>query len=56
LIHNRLVRGADTESLYSLASERQRSGGSIGAIIGPCIEGNRRTRSTVMNRVDDSFE
>jgi hypothetical protein len=42
--------------LYSLASEGQRSGGSIGAIIGPCIEGNRRTRSTVMNRVDDSFE
>ena len=42
--------------LYSSASERQPSGGSIGAIIGPRIEGNRRAWGSLMNSVDDSFE
>ena len=42
--------------LYSLASSRQPSGGSIGAIIGLCIEGNRRAWGSLMNSVDDGFE
>ena len=42
--------------LYSPASSRQPSGGSIGAIIGPCIEGNRRAWGSLMNSVDDGFE
>jgi len=42
--------------LYSPASSRQPSGGSIGAIVGPCIEGNRRTWGSLTNGVDDSFE
>jgi hypothetical protein len=31
-------------------------GGSIGAILGPCIEGNRRAWGSLMNSVDDDFE
>ena len=42
--------------LHSPASSRQPSGGSIGAIIGPCIEGNRRAWGSLMNSVDDGFE
>jgi hypothetical protein len=42
--------------LYSLASSRQPSGGSIGAILGSCIEGNRRAWGGLMNSVDDGFE
>ena len=42
--------------LYSPASRRQPSGGSIGAIIGPCIEGNRCAWGSLMNSVDDGFE
>ena len=43
-------------ALYSPASSRQPSGGSIGAVMGHCIEGNRRAWSTLMNSVDDGFE
>src|SRR5262245_5831657 len=35
---------------------RQPSGGSIGTILGPCIEGYRRAWGSLMNGVDDSFE
>ena len=42
--------------LYSRASSRQPSGGSIGAIVGSCIEGNRRAWGSLMNSVDDDFE
>jgi hypothetical protein len=36
--------------------ERHAAGGSIGAIIRPRIEGNRRSWGSLANRVDDSFE
>ena len=42
--------------LYSPASSRYPSGGGIGAIIGPCIEGNRRAWGSLTNSVDDDFE
>jgi hypothetical protein len=42
--------------LYRAASKRQPSGGSIGAIVGPCIEGNRRAWGCLTNSVDDSLE
>jgi len=42
--------------LYSRASSRYPSGGGIGAIIGPCIEGNRRAWGSLTNSVDDHFE
>lgn len=42
--------------LYSLASSRQPSGGSVGAVIGPCIEGNYRAWGRLMNSVDDGLE
>ena len=42
--------------LYSPAPSRQPSGGSIGAVLGHCIEGNRRAWSSLMNSVDDGFE
>jgi len=42
--------------LYSRASSRQPSGGRIGAIVGSCIEGNRRAWGSLMNGVDDDFE
>ena len=42
--------------LYLRACRRQPSGGSIGAIVGSCIEGNRRARGSLMNSVDDDFE
>jgi hypothetical protein len=32
------------------------SGGGIGAIIGPCVEGNRRAWGSPANSVDDDFE
>jgi hypothetical protein len=38
------------------ASKRQTSGGSIGAIIEPCIEGDPRVWGGFANRVDDGFE
>jgi hypothetical protein len=34
----------------------QPSGGSLSAILGPCIEGNHRAWGSLMNSVDDSFE
>jgi hypothetical protein len=42
--------------LYRAASKRQPSGGSIGAIVGPCIECNRRAWGRLTNSVDDSLE
>jgi len=42
--------------LYSAASSRYPSGGGIGAIIGPCIERNRRAWGSLTNSVDDDFE
>ena len=42
--------------LYRAASSRYPSGGGIGAIIGPCIEGNRRAWGNPTNSVDDDFE
>jgi hypothetical protein len=42
--------------LYSSASKRQPSGSSIGAIVGPSIEGNRRAWGNLTNRIDDDFE
>jgi hypothetical protein len=42
--------------LYSAASSRYPSGGGIGAIIGPRIEGNCRPWDSLTNRVDDRFE
>ena len=50
---NRILLDA---GLYSSASKRQPSGGSIGAIIRPCIEGNRRAWGSLTNSVDDGFE
>jgi hypothetical protein len=38
------------------ASSHQPPGGSVGAIVGPCIEGNRRAWGSLMNSVDDGFE
>jgi hypothetical protein len=42
--------------LYSPTPNLKPSGGSIGAVLGHCIEGNRRTWSSLMNSVDDDFE
>jgi hypothetical protein len=42
--------------LYSQASSRYPSAGSIGAIIRSCIEGNRRAWGSLTNSVDDDFE
>jgi hypothetical protein len=42
--------------LYRPASNGYPSAGSIGAIIGSCIEGNRRAWGSLTNRVDDDFE
>ena len=42
--------------LYSPASSRDPSGGGIGAIIGPCIECNRRAWGSLTNSIDDDFE
>ena len=42
--------------LYRSASDRQPSGGCIGAILGPCIEGNRRAWGSLVDSVDDGFE
>jgi hypothetical protein len=42
--------------LCSAASSRYPSGGGIGAIIRPCIEGNRRAWGSLTNSVDDDFE
>ena len=42
--------------LYSAASSRYPSGGGIRAIIGPCIERNRRAWGSLTNSVDDDFE
>jgi hypothetical protein len=36
--------------------KRQPSRGGIGAVIRPRIEGDRRARRCVTNRVDDNFE
>jgi len=44
------------QNLYSPAPGRQPSGGSIGAVLGHCIEGNRSAWSSLMNSVDDGFE
>jgi hypothetical protein len=56
----RPIRGLDLvlldAGLYSSASKRQPSGGSIGAIVRPCIEGNRRAWGSLTNSVDDDFE
>ena len=41
--------------LESAASSRHPTGGSIGAVIGPCVEGNRRTWGGFANRIDDDF-
>jgi hypothetical protein len=50
------VIGLLDAGLYSSASKRQPSGGSIGAVVRPCIEGNRRVWGNLTNRVDDHFE
>jgi hypothetical protein len=42
--------------LYNPASSRQPSGGSIGAIVGSRIKGNRRAWGSLTNRIDDDFE
>jgi hypothetical protein len=42
--------------LYNAASKRQPSSGSIGAIVRPRIEGNRRAWGSRTNRVNDNFE
>src|SRR5690349_10263539 len=42
--------------LYSPTPSLKPSGGGIGAVLGHCIEGNRRTWSSLMNSVDDDFE
>jgi len=42
--------------LYNVASSRYPSGCSIGAIIGLCIERNRRAWGSLTNSVDDDFE
>jgi hypothetical protein len=41
---------------YTAAPKRQPSSGSIGAIVRPRIEGNRRAWGSLANSVDDSFE
>jgi hypothetical protein len=49
--------GRSARDLYRrLASERQPSSGSIGAVIRPRIEGNRRTWGGLTNDVDETFE
>jgi hypothetical protein len=50
---SRLPREA---GLYRRASSRQPPGGSIGAIVGSCIEGNRRAWGSLMNSIDDGFK
>jgi hypothetical protein len=51
------IRGLQLDAGYtaglSLASA---SAGSIGAVMGHCIEGNRRAWSSPVNNVDDGFE
>jgi hypothetical protein len=42
--------------LYRRASSRQPSGGSIGAIVGSCIEGNRCAWGGLMNSIDHRFK
>ena len=42
--------------VVSLVSNRQPSGSSVGAVLGPCIEGNRGGRGSLMNSVDDNFK
>ena len=42
--------------LYRCFSSRDPSGGGIGAVIRPCIEGNRRTWGNLANSVDDDFQ
>jgi hypothetical protein len=39
-----------------LASNRQPSGGSIGAILGPRVESNRRLWGSLVDSVDDGFK
>jgi hypothetical protein len=51
-----IMRGLWFPRLYSRAAGRQPSAGSIGAVMGHCIEGNRRAWSSLMNSVDDDFE
>jgi len=42
--------------LYSPASSRYPPGGSIGTIVGSCIEGNRRVWGSLTNRVNAHFQ
>ena len=42
--------------LDSPASRPQPTGSSICAILGPCVEGNRRPWGSIVNRVYDGFE
>ena len=42
--------------LYNSASKRQPPGGSIGAIVRPRIERNRRSWGNLTNSIDDHFE
>jgi hypothetical protein len=42
--------------LLSRVSNRQPSGSSVGAVLGPCIESNRRAWGSLMNSVDDGFK
>ena len=50
------LRARAQRRLDSSASKRQPSGGSIGAIVRPCVEGNRHAWGNGTNRVDDDFE
>jgi len=50
------MTGVSREGLYSPASSRQPSGGRLGAIVGPCIEGNRGAWGSLTNSVDGDFE
>ena len=51
-----LARAAAGAASAALRLERQPSGGSIGAIIRPRIEGNRCVRGSLADSVDDRFE
>jgi hypothetical protein len=50
------MTGGCPDRLYSPVSRRQPSARSIGAIIGPSIEGNRRGWGSSTNCVDDDLE
>ena len=52
----RPIVGQAWQSCPLSAAWRQPSGRGLGAIVGPCVEGDRRARCSLVNSVDDRFE